>query len=185
LRESAKKPLGPCPESRLVEDFKAVYLGIAKGMDPDGVTLFQIGSQMIPAHKSILAKNEQLEALCKTTPQKGPPEHIAPLEVPGKPYFSSESFVAVLQYIYYGEKNFTPDRAAKILPWTIDYGLKDLSEICNEIIEKKKTGSYGQCNWGESGQHKNSSTTCLGSYQSNFFFKDLNRKILKFLFREI
>lgn len=144
------KPLefSPCPPSTLISDFKQVYDTIDAS---EGETIFlRVGQEIkvfVASHRAILANaSPQFHALCAKDPvpknKNTPFDHyiVPPIlteqGVPGNDEISADAFASLLKYVYYGETNISPIPAAELVPFSGDFGLKELQQICLKIIAK-------------------------------------------------
>jgi hypothetical protein len=82
----------------------------------------------------------QLCSLSPTAKGKDTPEHVP---LPGNktrdgkpgPVISADSFRAMLKYVYFGDTNFSSLIACELIPFSHDYGLEKLQDICEQKIQ--------------------------------------------------
>ena len=125
------------PLNTIKEDYKSIYDTM-----PLFDAVFLVNGEQIKCHKAFLsAVSDELASICSQSPIKtkeGEFYSVPPAKVKEghilAPMLSSDGFKTLLKYLYYEEENISARSAIELIPYSKDFGITDLLNICERIV---------------------------------------------------
>jgi len=135
--------LGDCPPPRIREDFKELYGNM---LYADACVV--LGGETIQFHKAVLAAGSKhiYENFNKAKVTSGQLEDVSEcLELTRDQRFyekmSPDAFRSLLKFLYYGDPDIEPLPACLLIPFAKYYGMNELQELCEKIIQQSVSNS--------------------------------------------
>jgi len=135
--------LGDCPTAKIRDDFKELYNTMLYAD-----AFVRLDNQTIKFHKAILAAASKplYDALSKAKLTAGQLDDVSDtLEFTKDQRFyeklSAEAFKSLLKFVYYGDTGVEALPACLLIPFVREYGMKDLQELCEKVIQASVTDS--------------------------------------------
>jgi len=135
--------LGDCPPGRIKDDFKELYNSM---LYSDASV--KLDGENIQFHKAILAAASKhiYENFSKAKLTAGQSDDVSEtLEISKEQRFhdklSADAFRSLLKFVYYGDTDIDALPACFLIPFVRYYGLNELQELCEKVIQQSVTNS--------------------------------------------